>query len=528
MTWKRPPERNDSAPASAYRQAFPARKRRRKPVNTARVRRLVLVSSVLVACATARPLPQRLDALEADGAECERFSTFDPQARALLDELLEGAPGDTLVSGSARVNAARRACARRTLDGLLTLREREGLEAVQTELDALVRAWPVDQVEAWLAEAPGGVDLVALGPLLGEARERAERERQSSARAALGASARLDTTAADCVGLASCAAAHCFAGLARGGADASGLMTPMRAAARQCLDEGRALAPDARAARTSALLLDTRAFQGLPEETEAALALETLRRAQWPLVQAAVAAGHFAGAWALAAPYQPLDAAHAEVAAVRQKAIAAHLEKARACGARALCARLHRRLAAEAGGPPEPALSAQPGRWERGRWACRRPPLALPDAPPAMTLRLDATCRKPKPASEPTEDEKPYELERELLGNALDGEVRATCAGRIVTAAFRVPGFADSTEGPAAEESEANARREVERVVPRLVADCRKLHADAAARACGELASSLPQDAEQTFAELAVTLGQWPKCFADWFERRYGVPPPRP
>ncbi|MEW5742257.1 MAG: hypothetical protein AB1938_25295 [Myxococcota bacterium] len=500
---------------------------------TLRVRRLHPALLLLVlGCVTARPLPERLESLEAEGATCERFSTFDVQARALLDELLAGAPGESLVPGSARINAARKACARHTLEGLLALREREGLDAVQTELDALARAWPVDRLDALLAETPG-LDLTTLGPMVMEARERAKREAEASARSKRDERERTGLEpkgasfeGAECAGLTGCEAAHCLAELTRAGAEPAGLTASMRTAARRCLDDTRGRAPDERARRTSRLLADARAFPGLPEETEASLALETLRRSLWPEVETALAAGQTARAWTLAAPFVALDSARAATEGVRQKAVSAHLEAARACGARALCARLHRRVAASMGGPEEPPLSAQPGRWERGRWACRRPALELPEAPPAMTLRLDATCRKPAPQRGQPDELRTFELEKEMLGHALEGEVRATCAGKMTSASFKVLGFVDATEDRPVEDDGALAKEEVARVLPRLVADCQRFHAEAARGACDSLATSTPADVEQRFAEAAVVTGAWAPCFRDWFLRRHGVEPP--
>lgn len=494
------------------------------------MRRLLALGCLWLACATARPLPQRVDALAEEGAACERFSSFEPRARELLDELLANAPGEQLVTASTRVNAARRACARRTLDGLFALREREGVGAVQAELDALARAWPVDRVEALLAETPG-LDLSALGPLLMEARERAEREAHAAAQAKRDAKEadaqapkdHLDTAGADCVGLRSCDAVHCLADLVRAGSDAASLTGTARPAARACLDDNAPRAPGDRAERTGALVKDLTVFGGLPEEQEARLALETLRRSLWRDVDEALAAGQPARAWLLAQPYEVLGTARASVDAVRAKAVAAHQAQARACGDRALCARLHRLVAASVGGPDEPPLAAQPGRWERGRWACRRPPVTLPDAPKAMTVRLDATCRRPKTDSPASDEYRTFELEKELTGHVLDGELRATCAGRMPSAHFRVLGFVDE-EG--AEDDGTAVRQEVERVLPRLVADCQRLHAEAAQRTCEQLATTASADLEQRFAESAVVTGTWASCFEAWFLHRYGVPPP--
>lgn len=490
---------------------------------------LLLLAVSGLGCATARPLPARVDAAEADANSCESFSDFDPRARALMDELLRDAPGELLVSASGRLNAARRACARHTLETLLERRERDGVEAVQKELDALVRAWPIDRVEALLAETPA-LDLATLAPLVLEARQRAEREalegkrtqKDDAERASQVPTGRVDAAGADCVGVPACQAVDCLAELRRAGSDAATLSPAMREAARACLDEGRARAPGERATRTSAVLKALHAFPPLPEATEAALALETLKRSQWAQVTTALDAGLPAKALALALPYEVLESTRAEVEAVRRRAVAAHLELARAAGARALAARLHRRVAATLGGPDEPPLAAQAGRWERGRWACRRRPVALPDAPPAMTLRLDATCRRPRQESAQRDEHRTFELEKELTGHALEGEVRVTCAGKTMSASLRVLGFRDDGE----DADDAEVRQELERLLPRLTGDCQRLHVEAAQRACADLSTLTAPDVEQRFAEVAVATGAWPECFRAWFVRRYGVPPP--
>ncbi len=464
------------------------------------------------------------------GDTCERFSAFEPQARAVLDELLAQAPGALLVSGSARLNAARRACARATLDGLLTLREREGPGAVQVEFDALARAWPADRLDALLAETPG-LDLPALKPLLLEAREGAGREaraaaatrRDESERDALAPVGAVDTSSTDCLGRSGCDGLHCLAELVRGGADAAALLAGARTAARTCLGGGGDDGPGWRVEALSALVRDLIAFDSPPEAQEARRALEALRRPRWREVDAAVAADQPARAWTLARPFAVLDDARPAVEALQARAISAHHAHARACGERALCARLHRLVAAGAGGPDEPPLSAPPGRWERGRWACRRPLVTLPDAPPTMAVRLDATCRRPR-AEQPGKDEhRTFELQQALLGHVLEGELRATCAGRLPTAPVRVLGFVDD---PDVEDDGAALRQELALALPRLSADCARLHAEAAQRGCAQLATTPPSEVEQRFTEAAVVTGRWASCFEAWFLRRYGVPPP--
>jgi hypothetical protein len=149
--------------------------------------------------------------------------------------------------------------------------------------------------------------------------------------------------------------------------------------------------------------------------------------------------------------------------------------------------------------------------------------VTLPDAPPAMTLRLDGTCRHLKSDSPPGDEYRTFELEQALTGHVLDGEVRATCAGHLRSMAFHVLGFVDA-EG--AGDDGAAVRQEVERMLPHLVADCQRLHAEAAQRTCEELATTPSADLEQRFAESAVVTGRWASCFEAWFVRRYGVPPP--
>ena len=90
---------------------------------------------LLVSCASTSAQLTR------DAATCESFAAFDAETRRQLDALLNDAPGETLVREASRLNTARRTCARHVLNGLLALREAQGVEAVQQELNALSRTW---------------------------------------------------------------------------------------------------------------------------------------------------------------------------------------------------------------------------------------------------------------------------------------------------------------------------------------------------------------------------------------------------
>lgn len=488
---------------------------------------------LFVSCATVKPpLSDRLGALEQDAAHCDDFAAFDARARDLGDELVSGAPGDELVRGSSRVSSARRACARRVLETFPERREAKGVEALQRQLDAMAHTFDASELAALVDESVA--DASTLRPLIEEATQRASREaktksmdkRDDAALKALAVKPPPGTERArDVEALPSrcelekpCDAVACFAAEVRDGADRGPLKPAVERLARGCLDALRGVAPDLRAERTGTLLSELRLFAPTTVELEATLSLETLRRAQWPEVEAALSAKLFAKAASLATPFAALETAQREVQRVRSAAVAHHLELARDAKAKALAARLHRRLAMQFGGADEPELSAEPGRWERPRWNCAAPVPELPDAPSAMDLRLAVTCRKStaEQSGDKRSELQTFDLEKSMERERVDGTLTVTCAGRIATQQFSAP-------------SQDQLRHEVEWAVSRAANECQRLHASAAAKDCELLASSLPLELEQRFAEHAVVTGRWEPCFAAWFRARYGVAlaPPR-
>jgi hypothetical protein len=260
--------------------------------------------------------------------------------------------------------------------------------------------------------------------------------------------------------------------------------------------------------------------------TEALLTLETLRRQLWPEVLAAANGGQPIIAAQLAAPFSVLDSSRGEVERLRTRAIAFHLDLARAAAPRALAARLQRLLAAQAGGPPEPPLKGEPGRWSTARWGCAWTEPALPTPFNDVELRLIATCRKgasakraqPEPGALAT-----FELEKSLEQELVEGSVSATCGGRTFRKSFSVRALLFDASDTGRAEALVD---ELRALVAGAERDCRELRAQQARTACDELSTLSPADAEQRYAEAFAATGRWEPCFVEHFTRRYGVPPP--
>jgi hypothetical protein len=103
---------------------------------------------------------------------CHSFEQFAAVAQRELDELLQRAPGEQLVSGVSHLNAARRACAQHVIRQLRQLRETQGVNALQQELDAMARSFEPEVLQRLLVDALGS-EASQLRPLVAEATARA-------------------------------------------------------------------------------------------------------------------------------------------------------------------------------------------------------------------------------------------------------------------------------------------------------------------------------------------------------------------
>lgn len=516
----------------------------------------------LLACVAPR------EQLVREGPGCDSFAAFDARAREQLDALLAEAPGEALVRESSRLNASRRACARNTLGSLLERREREGLEAVQRELDALTQAYPQGELRALMADALGP-DVASLEPLLQEAQVKVRRtadaprlERRDDAERkkleapmpeSMGAAPEVPDTLCD--EPTPCGQLRCVA---------SNEGASVEKPARRCLDAAASLAPLARAEQVAQVLAL------LPEgpsgvRTEALSALETLRRQLWPEVLRAAGGPGCAGAGAagppdrgvpadrgapadlggsaehgvppdrssrpdctgqparaarLASPFRALPNVRAQVEALREAARAYHLARAKQLERSPSAAWLHRALAHELGAD-EPATLEAKGRWQPLRWRCKAEPLALPELPAGVEGTLSVKCGGEAPAEQPRTDSlRTFELESSMRSQRVEGSLSLTCAGKAQLFDVRVqePGLEGFPE-------EA-LRQELQRLVERAVTECGRLHALAATRSCAELRRLTPAEVIERFVTHARFTQRWEPCFVEWLEASEGVSPP--
>ena len=463
--------------------------------------------------------------LTRDAATCESFAAFDAQTRRRLDALLSDAPGETLVHEASRLNTARRTCARHVLTGLLALRESQGMEAVQQELNALSRTWRQDDLRALITEALGE-DATALEPLVLEARGavnrhaaagRAER-RDDAERIELKVDAPEGTAPevpeSMCDEHDPCAQLRCLVERPPASPDA---------AARACLDAATALEPKARAQRATEVLALLPSTPG-PAGTEARMMLETLKTQLWPQVESARAAKQPGRAAQLASLFRTLPSVSVRVEQLRDEAQAHHLARAKAVAASAQSVWLHRRLAEDFGGPEAPPLSAV-GKWESPRWRCKAPMPTLPELPAGLGATLNLRCDEAQPSlrkSNGDDSMRTFELEKSLKGQRLDGNLHVTCANSSSSYALHVEdagveGFPEEALG-----------QELKRVLARSVSDCARLHAVAAPGSCAELKKRGAGEIITRFVDHARFLGRWEPCFEAWLLATEGVAPPAP
>jgi hypothetical protein len=455
---------------------------------------------LVLSCATVQgPVWQQLDA---EAPRCDAFASFDHRVRVEGDALVAQAPAEQLVLGSSALSRARRACAKHVLSGLMELREQQGVAAMQRELDALAQAFSPAELDA-LITSTLGPDAATLRPLLAEAAQHAKR------------SPGFPQESLTCRSDDDCEATACLA-------EAQHAMAEVEQRARRCL---AALRPEAEVRGLARLMEALRPYPSSGVMTEVRLRLETLRRRQWPQVEAALSAGHPAAAARLALPFAAVPEAQVEVGRVRDAAVALHLAHAREAGARAFAVRLHRRVAASLGGPDEPPLTPEPGHWASPKWGCSWNVPALPPAVPAAELRLMGACTPTAVASGGAAlppSMQTFDLERSMRREQVSATLVVTCAGRSVTSSFVLRDvLADSALG-----HDELVRAQLDRLVAQAGKTCRGYAKEEAARLCSELTELSAVELEQRFASAYMVTGEWEPCFAGWFERTWGVPPP--
>jgi hypothetical protein len=461
----------------------------------------------LTGCATTGALTSKPE-------ECESFAEFDARTRERLDTLLAEAPGDLLVRESSRLNTARRTCARHVIGGLREAREREGIEAVQRELDAMTATYGATELRALMKETLGA-DADQLQPLLVEASQRTTRQ-AGSARAEARDGAELAKLKVDapnstspepempetmCDAPKACERLHC---LVENHAS-------LELTARACLTE---LQTVDRERRTKGLgeLLSLLPSTPSAARTETLSSLETLRQQQWPQVEAALTAKHPGRAAQLAAPFRALPNATAKVEALREAAKEHHLARAKELASFPEAAWLHRKLAETFGAPEAPALVGA-GKWAPVRWRCPGDMLTPPALPVGLDGVLTVRCPTPAKTKPPKDAEATFDLEREMANEKVTGSLTITCAEKPNLNSVNADGV-------------ASLPRELERLIELNIGTCTRLHGFAAVKSCGEINQRSAADVITRFVGHVRFTRKWETCFVEWLEATEGVAPP--
>lgn len=483
----------------------------REVTTCARVCRVLLLGLLFSSCVTAR-------LTLAETQTCDAFGPVDDAVRAELDKLLASAPGHELVKESSRLNLARRACARHRISKLRELRESDGPQAVQQELDALSATYDTRDLRLLITEQLGP-EAVQLEPLLVEARLRINREaaapkldkRDDEVLKGLavtgpsreGPEPELPDTL--CHEASACAQFEC---VVRENGDAN-------RAARACLDALEPLEPLEKANELGRILgLLPPGVSG--SRTEAMLSLERLRVLQWPNVERASREGKFGLAAQLAMPFGVLPMVAAQVSSLRDKAQAHHLARAHTMEATPEAKWLHRALAESFGGP-RVELEPPAGTWQPTRWRCPNEAVPLPALPPGVSAMLAVRC-EPPPAAPPKSAESDnfmstFEMERDLNRKGATGSLTVKCAGKSTALNFT------------AEDRDA-VTRELERLFETAMQTCTNQHRFASTASCVDLSALKAPELITRFVEHARFTRRWEPCFSEWLVATEGVEPP--
>ena len=478
-----------------------------------------LLLALLAGCATTSAQ------LERDAPTCESFAPFDARVRSQLEALLAEAPGETLVRETSRLNSSRRTCARHVLSGLLAVREAQGIEAVQQELDAMSATWNPEDLRALMTGSLGS-DSAALEPLVVEAQTRVKRREAAAGNArrdewereklkvevpeSVGTKAP-DAPESMCDEQKPCAQLRCVV---------EHPPASPEAAARACLDEAATFEPQARARRAAEVLALLPSSPGAGR-TEARLQLETLRTQLWPQVEAAVTAKQPGRAAQVASLFRDLPPVRARVESLREAALAHHLARANELAAFPEAVWLHRRLATGFGGPEAPELAGF-GKWESPRWRCKDTMPELPALPAGLGARLNVRCEAPKEAKRGNDSMHTFDLESSLEGQRLDGTLLVACADRSSSYTLHV-------EDPGVQGFPREALlQELQRLIARAMTDCARIHSFAATRSCTELRKRGAGELISRFVGHARFTGRWEPCFEEWLLATEGVTPPVP
>jgi hypothetical protein len=506
---------------------------------------------LLCACATFGTPGQRVSSLEVDAVTCDDFLAFEARATTLLEELTRAAVD--VIDSTARVTAARRACAAAVLSHLLVLREAQGPEAAQQQLDAIAEALSEPTFSVLINNVTADPNLRAMAALASATaatsrsnRANAGREhdllsgwRVDAPREASKSEPLDDATASahvhHCIGLTPDQALECLSELAAqlpGPREREAVTSAVRAAAARKIESLQVLPPAQRAAPL-ARWASTLAKREI-DAPELAQALEAARQAVWPEVMTAQREGRVEQAAVLAEPFVILPVVRAEVERLREAAAAKQLRSAAQAGSKAWASAFHRHLAARFGAPaaswPETAT-----QWDTSRFRCAHPPGPLPSAA-GLSLRLVATCKRTQRASDAvrTTDEKmkTFEAERSFEWEDIEGTLFISCANQVMS--YRVASrdlAIDTGQNESAFPDEPGAPQSalslaLQKVIAGALPECQAARARRVKSDCASLSSSEAFDIEDRFTEAAVAERAWPACFVQWLDTQLGIAPP--
>ncbi|MDX2015505.1 MAG: hypothetical protein SFW67_35260 [Myxococcaceae bacterium] len=488
-----------------------------------------------MACAAPTTL-SRARALEADGAACDRFSTFEPRLAKAREALPYEASGAELVPASQALSAARQACARVTVDRLLELQQREGRAAAATEVQALTRAFGAAPTLERLAARWGpGADQFAPdvssaayvpGPTPEQPAPTVPDDPRGDERPTLPSAAETGR-GAECLRRSTADAASCLGDWNRDGADQLELDAVLKAFVTRVEAE---LQPRSDALRAEHL---GQVFSGLglssdrPALTPLVRALEQLAGRVLPQAEQLASAGLVERAATLARPFLFVDVTRRRAEPLCRSAARKHHQLAADAGPRPLARAVHLSLAAHFVGERLPLPPLEPGRWDTVRWDCPTPKPTMPTLPAGAAGRVVAFCRKTAGTAHATQAKdaamRTFEFESSLQRLEVRADVTVTCGGQVTTK--RLEASDVLLDLPAPESRPGPLDGPLTQLVREVTASCRQAgEADVDAE-CRRLSGD-PLDVTQAFARQAQRLGAWPECFVRWFRTTYDVPPP--
>ncbi len=505
---------------------------------------LLVASCAAIGCVTLGSPAERVAGLEREAMHCADFVEFEAQARRVAEELPEP---------SARLEAARLQCARAVVDSLLLLREERGAEAAQQQLDEMALSLSPQAFDGVISAAAVDSNLRAMAALASAtaATSRSQLARAGHEQAAidswrvevprqsLNASVPSNTQVNQCEVLAPDSALSCLTELSSHllePAERERLAEVAQGAAKQKVKSLQVVPPAQQALPLSKWLARLEAIE--VSEPTLVQALERAHQAAWPGIEAAKTAGQLERAAVEAAPFLSLPGAREAVEALRAEAKTHQLELAARAGPRVWAAAFHRRVAMRFGGAAAGWPEGTAGQWDATRFQCARAPGALPPAG-GLQLRLVARCqrskREPDAAAPADPNMKTFEGERDLEWENIDGTLFVSCAGRVLSYRLSLHDLAvDTGQNQSALRDEPGVGAapqsalslELQKLISRAQPECRAAREQQARNDCSMLNRGEPFELEARFSENAVALKEWPACFTQWLEERFGFAPP--